>query len=730
MTQILSRLVAGLILLAVSLPAAAQTSSAVTLGGVVRLPDGAPAPDVLVVVEHGGGTASVTTNAGGEFSVSGVMLPAIVEVVAPGVGTLRRTVTASPVDLTLSPPTVRESVVVTAASASFRERPLHDPITGLLSLPAAYLDTVPSVTLDEAIRVVSGFSLFRRSTARASNPTTHGVTMRGLSASGASRGLVLLDGVPLHEGFGGWVTWTRLPGTAIGEVSAQRGSQGDLFGSDALGGVIEVVPPAVAAGLVSLHLEAGTEGTVLTEFAGGQRAGRASIFGAASWFRTDGVIPVAPESVGAADRPADTGWANGYGRATVSMGSRRLVLSGWGGREERGNGTVVQRNRMHGGTGLVAFDAADSANHLAARVSVSPNSFFQTFSQVFAGRNAEALTSTQLVDTLATRATVELGRTLSSRIHLVGRAALGRVRADFRDERPDPAATTDRSLVDDHEAVSVQVGVTPAAAVTFGGGLRHEWRKAPGSADGRDTATVGRFLWAWTPADRLTVRGAVASSHRWPTLNELARDFQVGAIRTIANPDLTPERARSADVAVALTGRLWTMTTGAFWSVVDDAIANVTLSANQRQRRNAGDARATGIELDGEVRPLSRLWIRGSATIVDATFEESLEPAIDGKRLPQVPRVSVAASAVVKLPRDLDASVVWRALSEQFDDDRNVFELAAARTLDLRVAGRLRQWGWALSIENVVDTRVEVGRTPLVTLAPGRSIRLGVSWRH
>ena len=94
------------------------------------------------------------------------------------------------------------------------------------------------------LRSVSGFSLFRRSSSRASNPTTHGVTLRGLSASGASRGLVLLDGVPLNDGFGGWVTWTRLPTDALDNVRVNRGAGGDTYGSDALGGVISFTTPS------------------------------------------------------------------------------------------------------------------------------------------------------------------------------------------------------------------------------------------------------------------------------------------------------------------------------------------------------------------------------------------------------------------------------------------------------------------------------------------------------
>src|SRR4029453_4546566 len=106
----------------------------------------------------------------------------------------------------------------------------------------------------------------------------HGVTMRGLSASGSSRGLVMLDGVPLNEGFGGWVTWTRLPASAIGDVDMQRGAQGDVFGSDALGGVIDIMAPNLWAPVARVLLEGGSNGTATTDVSGGRRFRRLAAF--------------------------------------------------------------------------------------------------------------------------------------------------------------------------------------------------------------------------------------------------------------------------------------------------------------------------------------------------------------------------------------------------------------------------------------------------------------------
>jgi outer membrane receptor protein involved in Fe transport len=700
-----------------------------SLTGTVKSAAGTPVPGAVVLLEQGSRTIKVVTDAAGAFTVADVTFPVVVEVSSPGVGTARRVVTASPVELTLSPTMFRESIVVSAMSLPGSDRPAQDATTAGLQLPREFLETVPSVTPDEAIRVVSGFSLFRRSTSRASNPTTHGVTMRGLSASGASRGLVLLDGVPLNEGFGSWVTWTRVPSAVIGEVAMQRGAQGDIFGSDALGGVIEITPPTRPS-FATLRFQAASEGTGETEIALSGRFGRVTAFGSTSWFTTDGVIPVAPESRGPVDQRADAEWFNGYGRLTATFGSRRLVIAGWGGEDDRGNGTVVQRNRMSGGTFATSFDVSSASSHMAARVSYSPNTLYQTFSTINGTRTQEVLNSTQYMDADTTRVAVEVGHNVHPTTHLVGRVAVGRGSANFRDDRPNPANSVNRALRDDSEAISLQAGFAPAAAVTLAGGIRQEWRRAPEAGAERDSATVGRFTGAWKASGLLTIRGSFASSHRWPTLNELVRPFQAGAIVTLANPDLLPERARSADVGGTLAFNRWTMTTTGFWSVVEGAIANVTTATNTRQRRNAGEAHAKGVEIDGDVRAWSSLWLRASATIVDARFRESQEPNLEGKRLPQVPKVSFTWSAVAKLPRGLEASAVWRALSDQYDDDRNTFLLAEARQLDFQVAGRMRGFRWHLALENALDRRIEVGRTPLVTLAPGRAVRVGLAWRR
>jgi outer membrane cobalamin receptor len=692
------------------------------LSGTVRSFDGLPIPGATVVLRQGPQRQTAIADAAGSFSFPDAMLPAVVEVSARGFTMIRRTVETSPADFLLFPAGLTESVNVVSKDT-------NGHLSGADT--RAEIEKVPALTPDEVLRTVSGFSLFRRTSSRASNPTTHGVTMRGLSASGSSRGLVLLDGVPLNDGFGGWVTWTRLPTDALDNISITRGAGGDMYGSDALGGVITMGTPSSRRRQVSLTGQAGSRSAGGIDVSAGGGRNAVSAFAAASWFRTDGVVPLAAESVGPVDTNADADWANGLGKAVFSSSAGTFTVAGWGGRDDRGNGTQLQRNRMSGGTFAGEYVRILNAFVITGRGSIAPNDFDQSFSIVSAGRVSETVNSLQVTETTTGRASVDVGWG-NARTTVTGRAQLTRASADFSDTDPRVATTVSQSLRDDSEALSLHAAFIPVRRLTLGAGIRHEWRAAPDEDDDRDETTVGHGTASWeaiTGDTALTIRGSIASSHRWPTLNELVRNFQVGAIRTLANRDLQPEHSGGGDVGVIVTRGLWNVTGTVFRTVVHDAIANVTQTATLRQRQNAGDARATGVELDGEVRPVTWLRVGASAIVTDATFRDSLEPALEGKRLPQVPETSFALSADATIWRGIIVSGLVRSVSSQFDDDRNQFELAPATQVDLRVAGRASAIGWYLVVENVGDAKIEVGKTPLVTLAPDRAVRIGVNWR-
>src|SRR5690606_27096818 len=180
----------------------------------------------------------------GRFTVQGPV--ASLRATAPGFAPTDVDEVSSDMQVVLRPATFADSVVV-AATRGAERLPSAAPATVVTS---AELSNSAAGALDDVLRSTPGFSLFRRSSSRVANPTTQGVTLRGVSGSGASRTLVLADGFPLNDPFGSWVYWNRIPTIAIDRVEVVRGATGDLYGADALGGVVQVLtftpgPPRV-----------------------------------------------------------------------------------------------------------------------------------------------------------------------------------------------------------------------------------------------------------------------------------------------------------------------------------------------------------------------------------------------------------------------------------------------------------------------------------------------------
>jgi len=100
----------------------------------------------------------------------------------------------------------------------------------------------PYWTTDDFLRQLPGFSLFRRTSSLVANPTTQGASLRGIGPSGASRSLVLFDGIPLNDAFGGWVHWSQINLRHAERIEVVRGGGSAAWGNTALGGVIQIVP--------------------------------------------------------------------------------------------------------------------------------------------------------------------------------------------------------------------------------------------------------------------------------------------------------------------------------------------------------------------------------------------------------------------------------------------------------------------------------------------------------
>ncbi|HKC63687.1 MAG TPA: TonB-dependent receptor plug domain-containing protein, partial [Pyrinomonadaceae bacterium] len=345
-------LLACALLCSFSIISATAQSSITHIVGIVRDQAHAPIAQAEVLLKNQSNTiAEATTDSEGRFKIDAVVTPdAMLVVRAQGFALFERKLDSIQTDaqelmIVLAPASLSEQVTITATRTETR---LGDVAASISTLSATDFSTSAAATLDDALRQVTGFSLFRRSGSRTANPTSQGVSLRGVGASGASRAVVLADGVPLNDPFGGWVYWSRIPRASVNSVEVLRGGASALYGSDALGGVINITTRKPKSPALSLEASYGNEQTADASIFAGGRLGAWGASLAAETFKTDGFIIVDEKERGRVDIAANTRDAAlnfTLERSFSNAGDVFARASFFG--EARSNGTPLQTNRTH-----------------------------------------------------------------------------------------------------------------------------------------------------------------------------------------------------------------------------------------------------------------------------------------------------------------------------------------------------------------------------------------------
>ena len=700
-----------------------QLAAAPAITGVVLDSSGAAIAGAVVSIEDTG--RRTVTASDGTFTLAPEATAATILVTASGFSDQRLKVTpasGAPLRVVLEPRGISTTLTVSAAA----ERARVSTPAAVTVLDRAALEGAPALTLDEQLRSVPGFGLFRRSSSRVANPTTQGVTLRGLAASGASRATVVADGLPLADPFGGWVYRDRVPAAAIERVEVARGGASDIFGLDATGGAIRIETSSTGATLLA---EGGEDGTArVSGFAGGGVKG-AALRGGVEQFTTDGYVVVAPESRGPIDIPADSRHTSLFAAGGGPVGAARIELRGGYFSERRGNGTPFQSNATAGSDLLVRGSGAAFSGFWSLQGVLTWQDYDQTFSAVNAARDSERPTSTQHVDSASRALALEFVRP-AGRWTMVGAASARQVDADLTEQLP-PAFSGAPTVnaVQRTAAVSGQASWAVSPRTTLAAGARADtWSTRASGAGNTDAGSfVPRLSWSFRATPAIIFRASIQDAYRVPTINELYRAFRAGSVQTLANPLLTPEESRGADGSVLFTRGPAVVRATAFVTRVNDAIVNVTRSSSPalivRQRANAGRIQATGIELESELRVRGSWGVTASGTYGSSTFDGG---ELDGLRVPQVPRLQLSAG-LRAWGRHATAAVDLRYAGRQFDDDRNQFELRAAAITDARASWIPRRGAELfVGVENVFDVDQDVGRTPLRTIGLPRTARVGV----
>ncbi len=608
-----------------------------------------------------------------------------------------------------APPALKTTVTVNATLSS--EVP-----ASITSLTSEQLKQIPGIELDDRLRQIPGFSLFRRSSSLVANPTTQGVSLRATGSSGASRTLVLWDGIPINDPFGGWVYWDRIDPNYISEVDVSRGASTSVFGDRAMGGTVSLFSPEERHQYLQADVLTGNEGTEDVA------AGYSNLWGL--WglsvhsraLETDGYY-ITPEDIrGKVDDKANVRFATGDVRLDYLGLTDRLSLHFDVLAEERHNGTLLTHNSTGLGTLGLTYTHSWSNDQISLLGFHTQEQFHSTYSSISADRDREALTSRQRVPVQDT------GGALYWQHHAKRwNTIAGADTDDTRGISNDYSYST--HLLTRSGGTLLEHGAFGQADITFGparffAGIRHQFTGQHGETFVSPNGGVAVGL------KNFRLRASGYKSFRAPTLNELYRPFRVGNVETLANPDLVPEGLVGVEAGADWNAESTSFSFTLFRNQLNNLIDNATLSSTPnfilRQRENFPSALSRGVEAN-----INHHWTHWTA---EAGYLYADARLASGQRIPEVPKQQGTAQISFSAKNTVFSGGI-RSFGLVFDDDLNQFKLPGYASLQLSAQQHLTDRLSAVaSVDNLLDRSYLVALTPSPNTGTPRLWRVGLRW--
>ena len=634
-------------------------------------------------------------------------------------------------------------------------KPAAEP-AAITVLERAELARSPALTTDDALRAVPSVAMFRRSSSLIADPTSQGLNLRGVGPSAVARALVLRDGIPINDPFGGWVYWRAIPTAAIERVEIQP-SGATLFGNAGLGGIVALASRPITEPTAEATFAAGSHGTTRGALRG---AGRLAGFGVeldADRLTSDGYAPIAADQRGAVDGPAAGAHTGAGVRLERTDGGSTVRAFGRWFDQELDAGTRFTTAAVRTVTYGASWRYARAASRLDVAAFAGHQRFEQTRARVAPGRADAELASAQTTPSNNQGASAMWSRRAGER-HTIQLGVDALRVAGTATDRLTPAMPTDASVVERaaggeqrfagvfaQDAIRATPSLELTAALRLDGWQQRDGHRRIARAGGEVTASafddrggvqLGPRLGALHHIDaNLAVRGSVYRAFRAPTLNELYRPFQVGTVLTAANDALRPEVLWGGELGPQVVVGTLVARATAFYNRMTDPVFNATLAepapdGATRRRDNLGRARIAGLELELSWRPAAAWIVTVACTMLDARVTAAPgQPELVGKWLAQDPRLRATGALAFDDPRIVTAGVEARFTSRQFEDDLNTLPMGAFTVIDAfarrHLARGLSVFATAL---NVLDRRYLVGRAGIDTIGLPRTILGGLTF--
>lgn len=438
-----------------------------------------------------------------------------------------------------------KSVFYTALLSAVFTTPAYSQTTettDTIIVTGTRLDTPASET-GTAVTVIGEAELERTAFALDAIATAPGVTVNQNGAFGGAatvriRGaaseqtLVLIDSVPVNDPTspGGGYDFASLDTAQIERIEVLRGAQSTLWGTDAIGGVVNIVTKRAAPGLgVTGFAEAGSFGTV--------RAGAAIQGGFDRGDFRLGASAVSSDGISKADEADGNTEDDGYDAVTLAGRGRYELGFGELAATVRYVDSETEFDSYGAATGTQDGDEVSKTTQLSGALTFTNIAFagaLETMIQV-AAADIDRESFTNGVSSFGSQGERQVYR-YQGTWNLTEDHRLA-----FGAEREDSASGGDSSTID---GVFVLLELQPVEGLVLTGGVRHD------EADRFGAETTGKFAASWQLTDQVRLRGTAGTGFKAPTL------FQTTYVccgATEPNADLRAETSEGFDVGVEYT---------------------------------------------------------------------------------------------------------------------------------------------------------------------------------
>jgi outer membrane cobalamin receptor len=555
-------------------------------------------------------------------------------------------------------------------------------------LDAAAIATSSAYTADALLRTLPGFDRTRSN----SLFTNYGQLRVSFAGAGNDRGLVLADGLPAQDGFGGQVDWAAYPASNVQRAELLLGAGSALYGAGAVGGVLDLqtlAPPAQGA-LPSgrLSIAAGNNGyTEQTVNASGSIAPRLTTAVALQQQRLQYfALSPAYQSANSGISRADAAMSSV--RLRYALSSRDAIEVGQRGawddqNEGRPNYTFWRRlsqtelRYTHSGPQSVVQTSLYSRNTFLVNVADQfPSSpgvlrYVQDVPTNESGASLRWITGggPSTLELLADARHVggeslQYGSNAALQNSGGGLQSLGGFAAQetWTSGRFEAVGGARFDTIQSYglQLVSVSKGVTKVTA----------------PSNRTDQAISPRLALRYDLSPSVSFRASSGSGLRAPFLNELVRGFFIGDVSYQPNPSLVPERSNTTSAGIDVLGGRTHLSLDAFDTTVNDAIMFRTIDATHQLRSNVARTHTDAymLRFARDLSSCSRVsaWVTTQNSRV-----ESGSSSIVGKQLQYVPLQSASIDYAARVGT-VGAGVTVSYAGQTYADDLNTQPLGTA----------------------------------------------------